>query len=91
MSPAVTPTNTSGTTARQLVSALALDGAGQVTNGSSLSMTVTVKLHVAVLPAASVTRNALVVTPTGKAAPLVNPPVWVVSAPAQLSVPTGAV
>src|SRR5436309_14127354 len=43
--------------------------------GGSLSLTVTVKLHVAVLPAASVTRNTLVVTPTGKADPLANPPV----------------
>src|SRR6266536_397939 len=64
---------------------------GQLITGGSLSVTVTVKLHVAVLPAASVTRNTLVVTPTGKADPLANPPVCVVTAPAQLSVPTGAV
>src|SRR5688572_6375658 len=65
--------------------------AGQLIVGGSLSLTVPVNLHVAVLPAASVTRNTLVVTPTGKAAPLVNPPICVVSAPGQLSVPTGVV
>src|SRR5438094_10652437 len=63
---------------------------GQPIASGSLSVTVTVKLHVAVLPAASVTRNTLVVTPTGKADPLANPPVCVVRAPAQLTVPTGA-
>src|SRR5438093_10775425 len=57
---------------------------GQTISGGSLSVTVTVNLHVAVLPAASVTRNTLVVTSTGKAEPLANPPVCVVSAPAQL-------
>src|SRR5204862_277500 len=64
---------------------------GQLITGGSLSVTVTVKLHVAVLPAASATSNTLVVTPTGKAEPLANPAVCVVNAPAQLSVPTGAV
>src|SRR2546426_12196548 len=59
--------------------------AGHPIAGGSLSFTVTVKLHVAVLPAASVTRNTLVVTPTGKAAPLVKPAVCVVTAPGQLS------
>src|SRR5438876_9539148 len=63
---------------------------GHAITGGSLSLTVTVKLHVAVLPAASVTRNTCVITPTGKADPLANPPVCVVTAPAQLSVPTGA-
>src|SRR5204862_1526297 len=63
---------------------------GQLITGGSLSVTVTVKLHVAVLPAASVTRNTLVVTPTGKADPLANPPVCVVTAPAQLSAPACA-
>src|SRR5438552_13043009 len=63
---------------------------GQLITGGSLSLTVTVKLHVAVLPAASVTRNTFVITPTGKADPLANPPVCVVRTPAQLSVPTGA-
>src|SRR6266511_8253 len=64
---------------------------GQPIAGSSVSLTVTVKLHVAVLPAASVTTKVLVVTPTGKAAPLVNPPVCAVTAPGQLSVPAGGV
>jgi hypothetical protein len=59
--------------------------------GSSVSVIVTVKLQVAVFPAPSVTTNVLVVTPTGKAAPLASPAVCVVVAPVQLSVPTGAV
>src|SRR5438105_14456348 len=63
---------------------------GQPITGGSLSLTVTVKLHVAVLPAPSAIRISFVVTPTGKADPLANPPVCVVTAPAQLSVPTGA-
>src|SRR5437870_11629100 len=74
----------------RLASTLATMLVGHAITGGSLSLTVTVKLHVAVLPAASVTRNTLVVTPTGKADPLANPPVCVVTAPAQLSVPTGA-
>ena len=79
------------TALHRLASTLATTFVGQLIAGGSLSLTVTVKLHVAVLPAASVTRNTLVVTPTGKADPLANPPVCVVSDPAQLSVPTGAV
>ncbi len=59
--------------------------AGQVIVGSSLSFTVTVKLHVAVLPLASVTVKLLIVVPTAKADPLVKPAVWVVVNPAQLS------
>ena len=59
--------------------------------GAWLSITVTVKEQVAVLPDASVTLNVLVVTPTGKDEPLERPPVWVVTDPVQLSVPTGAV
>ena len=50
----------------------------------------TVKLHVAVLPAASVTLKTFVVVPTGKAAPLAKPAVCEVDGPAQLSAPTGA-
>src|SRR5947207_5163547 len=90
LSLAVTPLNTFGTAAWHPASALALVGAGQLTLGGSLSVTVTVKLHVAVLPAASVTRNTLVVTPTGKADPLANPPVCVVTAPAHVSAACGA-
>src|SRR5438094_4093944 len=64
---------------------------GHMIAGGSLSLTVTVKLHVAVLPAASVTRNTLVVTPTGKADPLANPPVCVFTSPTQLPHTTASV
>ena len=70
---------------------LTLIFAGQVIEGNWASFTVTVNAQVAVLLAASVARKVLVVTPTGKLEPLANPAVWVVVAPAQLSVPTGAV
>ena len=56
-----------------------------------MSMTVTVKEQVVVLPDASVTVKVLVVLPEGKVAPLAKPAVCVVVAPGQLSVPTGAV
>jgi len=59
--------------------------------GASLSITVTVKLQLFVLPAASVTLNVFVVVPTGNVVPLANPAVCVVAAPVQLSVPTGVV
>lgn len=49
--------------------------AGQVMEGACASATVTVKLQVAVLAEASVTRNVLVVTPTGKEAPDAKPAV----------------
>ena len=62
---------------------------GQVIVGTWLSLTVTVKEQVAVLPLASVTRKTLVVTPTGKLEPLARPAVCVVLLPAQLSEPTG--
>ena len=65
--------------------------AGQLIAGSSVSFTVTVKLHAAVLPTASVTVKVSVVVPTGKVAPLPRPAVWIVDAPLQLSVPTGSV
>ena len=51
----------------------------------------TEKLHVAVLPEASVTLKVFIDVPTGNAAPEANPVVCVVVAPAQLSAPTGAV
>ena len=54
-----------------------------------MSVTVTVNEQVAVLPATSVTLKVLVVTPTGKEAPLARPAVWAVVCPAQLSAPTG--
>src|SRR4029453_11737547 len=59
--------------------------------GSSLSVTVTLKLHCAVSPAPSVTLNVLTVVPTGKVEPLGRPAICIVVAPEQLSVPTGAV
>src|SRR5438477_11844966 len=65
--------------------------AGQTITGGCASVTVTVKLHAAVLPAASLTTNVLVVTPTGNNEPLARPAVWTVLEPGQLSVPTGAV
>jgi len=64
---------------------------GQLIVGSSVSLTVTVKLHVAVLPFASVTLYVFVVTPIGKIDPLAWPDVCTVLAPGQLSVPTGVV
>ena len=71
--------------------ALVLTLAGHVIAGAWLSTTVTVKLHVAVVPLDAVTLKVLVVTPTGKAAPLARPLVLKVVWPVQLSVPTGAV
>ena len=65
--------------------------AGQVIVGGSVSLTVTVKLHVAVSPAASVTTKVLTVAPTGKVAPLARPAVCADVDAGQLSVPTGAV
>ena len=49
--------------------------AGQVIVGACVSFTVTVKAQVALLFAASVTLNVLVVTPTGNEAPEAEPPV----------------
>ena len=49
--------------------------AGHVIAGSSVSLTVTVKLQVVEFPAASVTSNVLVVTPSGKVEPLGSPAV----------------
>ena len=54
-----------------------------------MSMTVTVKEHVAVAPLASVTLKVLVVVPTGNDAPLANPPTTETTAPGQLSEPVG--
>ena len=63
----------------------------QLIVGFSLSSTVIVKLHVAVLPAASVTLYVSVVVPTGNVEPLPSPVVLDVLSPVQLSVPTGVV
>jgi hypothetical protein len=65
--------------------------AGQVIVGIWVSLTVTVKPQVAVLPLASVTLKTFVVTPTGNAEPLVRPAVCIVVGSAQLSAPIGAV
>lgn len=54
-------------------------------------MTVTVKLHVVELPAPSVTRKTLLVTPMGKEVPLLCPVILTVVEPVQLSVPVGVV
>jgi hypothetical protein len=51
-----------------------IDG-GQVTDGLPVSGTVTVKLQLAVLPAASMTVNVLVVVPPGNRDPLAKPAV----------------
>src|SRR5438067_7220508 len=64
--------------------------AGQTITGAWLSRTVTVKLQAAVLPAASLTTNVLVVTPSGNNEPLARPAVCAVLEPGQLSVPNGA-
>jgi hypothetical protein len=68
---------------------LTVISAGQVMVGSSLSITVTSKLQVAVFPLPSVTTKVLVVVPTGNALPLGNPAVWVRVAPGQLSAVVG--
>ena len=62
---------------------------GQLIKGNCVSFTVTVKAHVAVLPAPSVTLKLFVVTPTGNEAPEAEPDVWIVVGLEQLSVPTG--
>src|SRR6185312_16103810 len=65
-----------------------LDGHESV--GTSLSLIVTVKLHDAVLPEASVTTNMFVVVPFGNVDPLASPVVCAVVAPGQVSAPIGA-
>ena len=63
LSLAVTPLNTFGTAAWQLLSALALVGAGQLTVGGVLSVTVKLVAQVALLPAASVAVTVMVCAP----------------------------
>ena len=60
-------------------------------DGASVSLTVTVKEQLVLLPLASVTVKVFVVVPTGKTAPLARPAVCTVVDPLQLSVPTGEV
>src|SRR5437763_7319875 len=69
LSLAVTPLNTFGTTAWQLPSALALVGAGQLTVGTAVSLTVKVVVQVALLPAASVAVTVIVCAPRPTRAP----------------------
>jgi hypothetical protein len=63
--------------------------AGQVMLGFWLSDTVTLKVHWAVAPSASVATKVLVVTPRGKELPLAKPVVRTVLTPGQLSVSEG--
>src|SRR5438067_5574579 len=63
LSLAVTPLNTFGTAAWQVASALALVGAGQLTVGTVVSVTVKVVVQVAKLPAESVAVTVIVFVP----------------------------
>ncbi len=58
--------------------------AGQAMVGFSLSVTMTSKEHLAVLPDASVTIKVLVVVPMGNVAPEASPADWVTVCPGQL-------
>src|SRR6266513_117110 len=69
LSLALTPTNTSGTAARQLVPALTLVGAGQITVGAVSSVTVKVVMQVALLVAASVAVTVITCTPNPTSVP----------------------
>src|SRR5207244_3720604 len=69
LSLALTPPNTSGTAARQLVPALALLGAGQLTVGAVSSVTVKVVLQVALLVAASVAVTVITCVPNPTSVP----------------------
>jgi hypothetical protein len=62
---------------------------GQVIVGAWVSVTVTVKLQVAVKPAASVTLKVFVVVPIGNNDPEGNPAICTVDGLGQLSKPTG--
>src|SRR6266536_2702242 len=65
----VTPPNTSGTTAWQLPSVLALGIAEQFTVGAVVSVTVKVVVQVALLPAASVAVTVMVCAPRPTSVP----------------------
>src|SRR5258705_9942558 len=69
---ALTPPNTSGTTARQLVPALTLAGAGQITVGTVSSVTVKVVVQVALLVAPSVAVTVITCTPNPTSVPAVG-------------------
>ena len=68
----VTPLNTFGTAAWQAPSALALVGAGQLTVGTVVSVTVNIVVQVALLPAASVAVTVIVCTPNPTSVPAVG-------------------
>ena len=65
--------------------------AGQVITGSSLSITMTVKEQVVLLPEPSVLLNETVVMPLGKAEPLTGPAVCTRVGTSQLSLVTTGV
>src|SRR5438874_5646341 len=65
----VTPLRTLGIAAWQLPSALALVGAGQLTVGTAVSLTVNVVVQVALLPAASVAVTVIVWAPRPTSVP----------------------
>src|SRR5256714_79756 len=69
LSLALTPPNTSGTAARQLVPALTLVGAGQLTAGAASSVTVKVVVHVALLVAASLAVTVITCVPNPTSVP----------------------
>src|SRR5947207_11204933 len=69
LSLALTPPKTSGTAARQLVPALALLGAGQLTVGAVSSVTVKVVVQVALLVAASDAVTVITCTPNQTSVP----------------------
>src|SRR5438067_13747066 len=69
LSLAVTPLNTFGTAARQAPSALALVGAGQLTVGTAVSLTVKVVVQVALLAASSVAVTVMVCVPKPTSVP----------------------
>ena len=65
----VTPPNTFGMAAWQLLSALALVGAGQLTVGIVVPVTVKLVVQVALLPAASVAVTVIVCRPNPTSVP----------------------
>src|SRR5437867_1858551 len=72
LSLALTLLKTSGTAARQLVPALALVGAGQITVGTVSSVTVKVVVQVALLVAASVAVTVITCVPNPTSVPAVG-------------------
>src|SRR5437870_7322086 len=86
LSLALTPPKTSGTAARQLVPALALEGAGQTTVGTVSSVTVKVVVQVALLVAASVAVTVIVCVPNHTSGPAAGDRLtWLAPAPLQAS------